>query len=162
MGTIISCLNALALSTTGNEPSTADEEDLAALIADPSHYLDINPEDDEGTSDDEDLGATIFTDTPDHVHMSVNAQTTPTPQVTSSATPKTRPTSLPEWATGYLNFRGLVPLSLSYFYGPVAFNGSFTDVLLDTCGSRTMMDIDSVKKLGLTIQRTDREVHYGS
>ena len=106
MGTITSCLNALAMSTTGDEPPTADEEDLAALIADPSHYLDINPEDDEGTSDDEDPGATTYTDTPDRVHMSVNAQPTPTPQLTSSATPKTRPIGLPEWATSYLNFRG--------------------------------------------------------
>ena len=73
MGTITSCLNALALSTTGNEPPTTDEEDLAALMADPSHYLDIDPEDDQGTSDDEDLGATIYTDTPDRVRMFVNA-----------------------------------------------------------------------------------------
>ena len=94
MGTITSCLNALALSTTGDEPPTADEEDLAALIADPSHYLDIDPEDDEGTSDDEDLGATIFTDTPDHVHMSVNAQATPTPQVTKQRHPKDTPHQL--------------------------------------------------------------------
>ena len=55
-----------------------------------------------------------------------------------------------------------MPLSPSHFYGPVAFNGSVTDVLLDTGGSRTMMDIDSAKKLGLTIQHTDRDVHYGS
>ena len=116
MGTITSCLNALALSTIGNEPPTADEENLVALIADPSYYLDVNPEDEEGTSNDEDLGVTIFNDTPDHVHMSVNAQATPTPQITSSATPKTCPTSLPEWATGYLNYRGLVPLSPLHFY----------------------------------------------
>ena len=148
MGTITFCFNALALSTTGNEPPTSDEEDLAALIADPSHYLDVDPEDDEGTFYDEDLGATIFNDIPDRVHMSVNAHATPTPQVTNSATPKTCPTSVPELATGYLNFRGLVPLSPSHFYGPVAFNGSVTDVLLDTGGSRTMIDIGSAKKLG--------------
>ena len=119
MGTITSCLNALALSTTGDEQPFTNEEDLAALITDPSHYLDVDPKDDEGTSDDDELGVTIYNDTPDHVHMSINAQATPTPQITSSATPKTRPTSLPEWATGCLNFRGLVPLSPSHFYGPV-------------------------------------------
>ena len=37
-----------------------------------------------------------------------------------------------------------------------------TDVLLNTSGSRTMMDIDLAKKLGLTIQHMDREVHCGS
>ena len=79
MGTIKSCLNALALSTTGNKPPSADEKDFAALIADPSHYLEINPEDDEGTSDDDNLGAIIFNDTPDWMHMSINAQATPTP-----------------------------------------------------------------------------------
>ena len=125
----MSGLNALALSTTGDEPPTADEEDLAALIADPSHYFDIDPEDDEGTSDDDDLGATIFDDTPDCFRMSVNAQATSIPQTTISATPKTRPTSLPKWARGYINFKGLVPLSPLHFYGPVAFNGSVTDVL---------------------------------
>ena len=42
----------------------------------------------------------------------------------------------------------------------MAFNGSVTDVLLDTGGSRTMMDTDLPKKLGPTIQCTDKEVHY--
>ena len=137
MDTITSCLNALVLSTTGDEPPVADEQDLAVLIADASHYLDVDPEDDEGTSDndnDDDLGVTILYDTPDHVYMSINTQATSIPQTTSSATPKTRPTSLPEWAMGYLNFRRLVPLSPSHFYGPVAFNGSMTDVMLHTGG----------------------------
>ena len=79
MGTITSCLNALALSTTGNEPPTADEEDLAALIADPSHYLNVDLEDDEGTSDDENFGATIFTDTPDRVHHPLMPRQLPWP-----------------------------------------------------------------------------------
>ena len=79
MGTITSCCNALALSTTDDEPPSADKEDLAALITDPSQYLDINPEDDEGTSDDDNLVATIFNDTPDRVYMSTNAQATSIP-----------------------------------------------------------------------------------
>ena len=79
-----------------------------------------------------------------------------------SATSKSRPTGLPDWASGYLNFRGLVPLSPAHFYGVAAFNGSVTDVLLDTGGSRTMMDLASARKLGLSVQLTDKEVHYGS
>ena len=68
-----------------------------------------------------------------------------------STTSKSRPTGLPDWASGYLNFRGLVPLSPAHFYGVAAFNGSVTDVLLDTGGSRTMMDLASARKLGLLV-----------
>ena len=68
-----------------------------------------------------------------------------------SATLKSCPTGLPDWASGYLNFHGLVSLSLAHFYGVAAFNGSVTDVLLDTGGSRTMMDLASARKLGLSV-----------
>lgn len=68
-----------------------------------------------------------------------------------SATSKSRPTGLPDWASGYLNFRILVPLSPAHFYGITAFNGSVTDVLLDTVGSHTMMDLASARKLGLSV-----------
>ena len=79
-----------------------------------------------------------------------------------SATSKLCPTGLPDWASSYLNFRGLVLLSPAHFYGVAAFNGSVTDVLLDTGGSRTMMDLASARKLGLSVKLTDKQVHYGS
>ena len=56
----------------------------------------------------------------------------------------------------------MLSLSPSHFYATAAFNGSVTDVLMDTGGSRTMMDLASARKLGLTVQLTDKEVHYGS
>ena len=156
------------MSTTDDD--TDDEErdtaDLAALIADPTAYLDDDVADDISASEDEE-GPSVFDDVPaeqvDRVHMSVPAPVAPpAPPATTSATPKTRPTHLPDWAQGYLNFRDLVPLSPSHFYGTAAFNGSVTDVLMDTGGSRTMMDITSARKLGLQIQLTDKEIHYGS
>ena len=61
-----------------------------------------------------------------------------------------------------MNFCVLVPLSPAHFYAVSAFNGSIMDVFLDTGSSRTMMIIVSAKKLGLIVQFTDREVHYGS
>ena len=79
-----------------------------------------------------------------------------------SATAKSRPLSLPDGAAGYLSFRGLIALSPAHFYGVAAFNGSVTDVLLDTGGGRTMMHLASARKMGLTIQLTDKEVHFGS
>ena len=68
-----------------------------------------------------------------------------------SATAKSRPVELPDWAAGYLNHRGLVPLSPSHFYGVAAFNGSVTDALLDTGGGRSMMDLATARKLGLPV-----------
>ena len=158
MGTILSCLNALASSTNGHGASdldfaAADEEDLAALIADPVAYLDadVTSEVESGVGADVDSDWDADSDAPDLVHMARSVPATAPLSPVASATPKTRPVGLPEWATGYLNFRGLVPLSPSHFYGTAAFNGSVTDVLLDTGGSRTMMDVSSAKKLGLPI-----------
>ena len=167
VGTITSCLNALALSTpdTDSEDDT-DAADLAALIADPTAYLDDDVADDVSASEEEEVPSLPDEMPADHVdlvHMSVPAPVAPpAPPATTSATPKTRPTHLPDWAQGYLNFRGLVPLSPAHFYGTAAFNGSITDVLMDTGGSRTMMDITSARKMGLQIQLTDKEIHYGS
>ena len=79
-----------------------------------------------------------------------------------SATAKSRPLGLPDWAAGYLNFRGLIALSPAHFYGAAAFNGSVTDVLLDTGSGRTMMDSASPRKMGLSVQLTDKEVRFGS
>ena len=77
-----------------------------------------------------------------------------------SATAKSCSLSLPDWAAGYLNFCGLITLSLAHFYGLAAFNGSVTDVLLDTGGGRTMKDLASARKMGLSVQLTDKEVHF--
>ena len=101
VGTITSCLNALALSTPdADSEDDTDAADLAALIADPTAYLD--DDDDASASDDEDVHS-LFDDVPadqvDRVHMSVPAPVAPpAPPATTSATPKTRPTHLPEWA----------------------------------------------------------------
>ena len=121
------------------------EEDLSALIADPMSYLDMA---------DEDYITAPSTSTYENhnrVHMVVAIPDQPTPPVKLSTLSKSRPMGLPDWASGYLNFCGLVPLSQAYFYGIAAFNGAVTDVLLDTEGSGTIMDLASACKLYLSV-----------
>ena len=143
------------------DTETEEVEDLVALIADPISFLDngaVEEADSEAEDDRED-------DTVDLVHMAMPSAAPPqthSPSMVVSATAKSRPLGLPDWAAGYLNFRGLIALSLAHSYGVAAFNGSVTDVLLDTGGGRTMMDLASACKMGLSVQLTDKEVHFGS
>ena len=82
--------------------------------------------------------------------------------VAVSATAKCNPTGLPDWAAGNLNHHKLVALLFAHFCRVVAFNGSVTDVLLDTGGSRIIMDLASAHKFGFPVQLTDKELHFGS
>ena len=143
------------------DTETEDVEDLAALIADPISYLDNGAVEEA----DSKVGDNVEEDAVDLIHMAMPSPAPPqsySPLMAVSAAAKSRPLRLPALAAGYLNFRGLIALSPAHFYGAAAFNGSVTDVLLDTGSGRTMMDSASPRKMGLSVQLTDKEVHFGS
>ena len=155
----------MSLSSHADDGNTDTEteqvEDLAALIADPISYLDngaVEEADSEAGDNRED-------DTVYLVHLAIASAAPPqthSPSMAVSATAKSHPLGLPDWAAGYLYLRGLIALSPAHFYGVAAFNGSVTDIILDTGGGRTMMDLTSACKMGLSVQLTDKEVHIGS
>ena len=143
------------------DTETEEVEDLAALIAGPISYLDNGAVEEP----DSKVRDNMEEDAVDLVHMAMPSAAPPqthSPSMAVSATAKSRPLGLPDWAAGYLNFRSLIALSPAHFYGVAAFNGSVTDVLLDTGSGRTMMDLASACKMGLSVQPTDKEAHFGS
>ena len=146
---LTSCLNALSRSAPADDDASDLEEDLAALVSDPTSYLDADEDTVDLTSDVADDVSSAGGDEVDYVWMAL--PTGESRPIAVSATAKSRPVELPDWATGYLNHRGLVPLSPSHFYGVAAFNGSVTDALLDTGGGRSMMDLATARKLGLPV-----------
>ena len=103
---------------------------------------------------DSEAGDSREDDAVDLIHMAMASAAPPlthSPSLAVSATAKSRPLGLPNWAAGYLNFRGLITLSPAHFYGVAAFDDSVTDVLLDTGGGRTMMDLASACKMGFFV-----------
>ena len=66
-------------------------------------------------------------------------------------TPETRPRGLPAWAAGQRNMRGLIQFSRSHFYGVVAVKGPgeenpvVAEAVIDTGGSKSLIDADSAE-----------------
>ena len=60
-----------------------------------------------------------------------------------------RDRSLPEWASGMLNCRGLVGWDSNQYIACVGIEDKLVEVLLDTVGCCSLMDIGMAKKLRL-------------
>jgi hypothetical protein len=70
---------------------------------------------------------------------------------------------VPAWAPADAkNFRGLLPVSKAHYLGLVTINGNLTEVVLDTAGSRTMLDSNTAKTLGLKVDWADENSTIGT
>jgi hypothetical protein len=59
---------------------------------------------------------------------------------------------IPSWAPSNVqNHQGLLPASKALYIGLVTINNKLTEVILDTAGSRTMIDSNTARALGLDV-----------
>ncbi len=70
---------------------------------------------------------------------------------------------VPTWAPDTVkNYRGLLPVSKAHYLGLVTINGNLTEAILDTAGSRTMIDSNTAKTLGLDVTWAGKEDVVGT
>ena len=86
--------------------------------------------------------------------------------------PECRTRSLPGWARGHKNLRGLINFSRSHFYAVVAVKGPGSnpssdqaavvgEAVIDTGGSRSLIDADSAEQYGLQVTVGDAGFFWG-
>ena len=73
------------------------------------------------------------------------------------------PKGMPAWASkGALNFRGLTELSPAHYSTICEIGAGVVDVMLDTAGARSMIDLETATKLRLPVERVSSTKYFGS
>ena len=56
----------------------------------------------------------------------------------------------------------LVPLSKNHYMGRMVINKTLTNMMLDTCGARSMIDRTTAERLGFKVEVATKNKHFGS
>lgn len=72
-------------------------------------------------------------------------------------------TALPDWAEkGSVNARGITMKSPSHYIALCGLGEGVCNVLLDTAGAKTMIDVQTAELMGLEVEKTTASKYFGS
>jgi hypothetical protein len=70
--------------------------------------------------------------------------------------------SLPDWVPeGVMNARGVCEVSKAHYTGLCKLGNGVIEVMLDSGGARTMIDLQTAEMLGLDVERTTASKYFG-